>query len=129
MSRPSLSSLGCTRRDILAGFLGLPAALAGGCSQDASHPPAGRIVGTSDHIGHHLRDGFRSQPPAQHWERTGVLIVGGGIAGLSAAWRFLRAGFRDFVLLELEMAPGGTARSETSALIPFPWAHTTFPLR
>jgi hypothetical protein len=123
----SLSSSGCTRREMLAAFLGLPAALAGGCAADVSHVPAGRIVGASDHIGHRLRDSFRPELPDHHWERTGVVIVGGGIAGLSAAWRFLRAGFKDFILLELETAPGGTARSDTAPLSSFPWGAHYIP--
>ena len=39
-----------------------------------------------------------------------VVIVGGGIAGLSAAWRLDKRGFRDFVLLEMEPQAGGNAR-------------------
>ena len=56
-----------------------------------------------------------------------VVIVGGGVSGLSAAWRLLRAGFDDFVLLELEMAPGGTARSGDSPLVPYPWGAHYIP--
>jgi protoporphyrinogen oxidase len=110
-----------SRRDLLATFLGVPAALAG-CG--ARHPdaiPAGEIVGASDSFGHRLRDGFRPAPPVERWQRGGVVIVGGGVAGLAAAWRFLRAGFDDFVLLELERAPGGTSRSGSSPLVAYPW--------
>jgi len=51
----------------------------------------------------------------------------GGIAGLSAAWRLLKAGFEDFVLIELERAPGGTARSGTSPIIAYPWGAHYLP--
>jgi hypothetical protein len=52
-----------------------------------------------------------------------VVIVGGGVAGLSAAWHLQEKGFENFVLLELERAPGGTARSGSnpSAVVPYPW--------
>ena len=43
--------------------------------------------------------------------RVPLVIVGGGIAGLSAAWRLQQRGFRDFVLLEMEREAGGNARS------------------
>ena len=47
----------------------------------------GAIVGASGTIGHRLRDGLRPVPAADRWRPVGVVIVGGGIAGLSAAWR------------------------------------------
>src|SRR5919199_626375 len=101
-----------TRRDILAAVLGVPAALAG-----CAGPQSDR-----------LRDGVPPAPAPDQWERTGVVIVGGGVAGLSAAWRFLRAGFRDFVLLELEPAPGGTARSgDAHGVVPYPWGAHYLP--
>jgi hypothetical protein len=68
------------------------------------------------------------RPEPQTWERTGVCIVGGGVAGLAAAWRFLKAGFDDFVLLELEEAPGGTARSgDSHGVVPYPWGAHYLP--
>src|SRR6185295_2464684 len=117
-----------TRREVLAAFLGVPAALAACNSRDARSPlPPGEIVGASDVIGHRIRDGLSITPSQDHWERTGVVIVGGGIAGLSAAWRLLKAGFDDFVLIELEPAPGGTARSGVSSLIAYPWGAHYLP--
>src|SRR5947209_1522442 len=127
MVRRSSPRLSCTRREMLAAFLGLPAALAG-CSP--SHPapplPAGELVGASDRLGHRLREEGPPQPAS--WQHVGVVIVGGGVAGLSAAWRFLQAGFHDFLLLELEPAPGGTSRSGTSPLVPYPWGAHYIPV-
>ncbi len=117
----------CTRREILAGLLGLPALLAGGCSPRTPPLPDGQIVGASDGLGHRLRGGTLPTPSADAWQSTRVAIVGGGVAGLSAAWRLLRAGFEDFVLLELESAPGGTARSGTSPVAAFPWGAHYLP--
>jgi glycine/D-amino acid oxidase-like deaminating enzyme len=111
---------------MLAAFLGLPAALAG-CSSSSTPPlPDGGIVGASQGIGHRLRDGARHSAPAR-WQRTGVVIVGGGVAGLAAAWRFLRAGFQDFQLIELEAAPGGNSRSGTSEIVAYPWGAHYIP--
>ncbi len=120
MARSAFTGRGLTRREVLASFLGLPAALAG-CSSPVPPLPAGEIVGPSVGIGHRLRDGERFTPPAERWERCAVVIVGGGIAGLAAAWRLQKAGFHDFVLLELEKAPGGTSRSGAAGTIPYPW--------
>jgi phytoene dehydrogenase-like protein len=112
---------------LLAAFLGLPVALAGCSARRPAPLPAGEIVGASEGIGHRLRDGEPFTPSADRWERVGVVIVGGGVAGLAAAWRFLKAGFQDFLLLELESAPGGTARSGTSPLAAFPWGAHYIP--
>jgi len=116
-----------TRREMLSAFLGLPVALAACRSGTPPELPEGEIVGASDIIGHKIRDGIRVVPPPDSWERTKVVIVGGGVAGLAAAWRFHKAGFEDFVLLELESAPGGTARSGTSSIVPYPWGAHYIP--
>src|SRR5437870_10375900 len=116
-----------TRREVLAAFLGVPVALAACRSREAPRLPEGEIVGASDVIGHRIRDGLSITPSRDQWERAGVVIVGGGVAGLSAAWRLLKAGFEDFVLIELERAPGGTARSGTSSVVPYPWGAHYLP--
>lgn len=116
-----------TRREVLAAFLGVPAALAACSSPEATRLPDGEIVGASEVIGHRIRDGLGITPSQDQWQRTSVVIVGGGIAGLSAAWQLLNAGFEAFVLLELERAPGGTARSGTSPLIAYPWGAHYLP--
>src|SRR5262252_3331493 len=101
-----------TRREILAALLGVPAAFAACSSQQELPPlPPGEIVGASDVIGHRIRDGLNIPLSQVKSERVRVVIVGGGVAGLSASRRLVNAGIEDFVLMELEQAPGGTARS------------------
>jgi len=116
-----------TRREVLAAFLGVPAALAACRSQKSAPLPPGEVVGASDVIGHRIRDGLTISPSTDQWQRTSVVIVGGGVAGLSAAWQLLKTGFDDFVLLELESAPGGTARSGASPVIAYPWGAHYLP--
>jgi glycine/D-amino acid oxidase-like deaminating enzyme len=116
-----------TRREILAAFLGAPVAMAACRSSASVEMPAGEIVGASDGLGHRLRDGLKVEVAPDRWERAGVVIVGGGVAGLSAAWKLLKAGFEDFVLIELEPVPGGTARSGSSPLISYPWGAHYLP--
>jgi glycine/D-amino acid oxidase-like deaminating enzyme len=121
---------GLTRRELLATFLGVPFALSACDSTEPLPPlPEGEIVGASDGIGHLLRDGLKVEPAADAWERAGVVIVGGGVAGLSAAWRLLKEGFEDFVLLELERAPGGTSQSgqRAGSVVPYPWGAHYLP--
>jgi hypothetical protein len=115
------------RREILAAFLGLPVAFAA-CRRTAVPPlPAGEIVGASDVFGHRLRDSHPIEVSTDAWEHVSVVIVGGGVAGLTAAWRLLKSGFEDFVLLELENAPGGTSRSGSTRFISFPWGAHYIP--
>ncbi|HWP43320.1 MAG TPA: FAD-dependent oxidoreductase [Blastocatellia bacterium] len=117
-----------TRRDVLRSLLGIPAALAA-CRSDQGPPfPDGEIVGASDTVGHRLRGGQPVKPPEDAWQRARVVIVGGGVAGLTAAWRLLKSGFEDFVLIELERAPGGTARSGSSGVVPYPWGAHYLPV-
>jgi protoporphyrinogen oxidase len=108
-----------TRRDLLAAFLGAPFAAVACRSPRAIPLPPGDLVGASDRVGHRLRQRIDEQPSV--WTSRDVVIVGGGVAGLSAAWRFARAGFNDYTLLELEPVEGGTARSGSSRVSAFPW--------
>ncbi|NOT53202.1 MAG: FAD-dependent oxidoreductase [Deltaproteobacteria bacterium] len=117
-----------TRREILTAFLGLPAALAACRSHPATPTFSGSIVGMSDTIGHRIRDGLRVQPTADQWRRVRVVIVGAGIAGLTAAWQLQKAGCDDFVVLELERDPGGTARSGVSTVGSYPWGAHYLPV-
>ena len=105
----------------------LPAA--SGCSSE--HKPAqltGQILGPSDKLGHRLRQADRPSPAAGAWQRCEVVIVGGGIAGLAAAWRLQKAGFHDFQVIEMESQPGGTSMSGTSEVVAFPWAAHYIPV-
>ena len=112
---------------MLAAFLGMPVALAACRRSAAPRFPEGEIVGASDVFGHQLRDGLRVEVPADAWTNVRVVIVGGGVAGLSAAWRLQSSGFNDFVLLELEAAPGGTSRSGSNRIGSFPWGAHYIP--
>jgi len=115
------------RREILAAFLGVPFALAA-CRRSETAPlPAGEIVGASDVFGHRLRDALHVDVPEDAWTRVSVVIVGGGVAGLTAAWRLQKSGFTNFVLVELERAPGGTSRSGSNRLTSFPWGAHYIP--
>ncbi len=113
---------------------GAAAALTLGC---APRPPSsvdraldagritGSIVGASHRIGHRLREGSLPEPPQVR--EVAVVIVGAGMAGLSAAWKLAGAGFGDFTLLELEREPGGNARWGENAVSAYPWGAHYLP--
>jgi glycine/D-amino acid oxidase-like deaminating enzyme len=116
-----------SRRELIGAFLGLPAAAA--CRAHEPGLPPGSIVFPSQTLGHMVRDGVTATPAT--WEASKVVIVGGGVAGLSAAWRLSRAGFEDFTLLELDPAPGGTAKSGSNDVSAYPWGahYITVPMQ
>ncbi len=90
-------------------------------------PIEGAYVDNSHRIGHAIRDGRAGRPGAER-ARVPVVIVGGGIAGLSAAWRMRRLGFEDFVLLEMESDAGGNSRWGQNEISPYPWGAHYVPV-
>jgi hypothetical protein len=118
-----------TRREILKTFLGAPFATA--ACRDLGAPtqfPEGEIVGQSASLGHILREGRSFEVPADNWKTVKIAIVGGGIAGLSAAWKLSKSSFEDFVLVELEKDVGGTSMSGTGRPVNYPWGAHYLPV-
>lgn len=66
-------------------------------------------MGPSVHRGHTLREPEQAHKAPVEVEERDCVIVGGGVAGLSAAWALRRTGIDDFVVLELEPTLGGTS--------------------
>lgn len=72
--------------------------------------PSGKRKDPDFAQGHRLlKPNFASTPSRS--ERFQAVILGGGISGLSAAWRWRHAGLKRFVLLELESEVGGNSRA------------------
>jgi len=117
-----------TRREILTAFLGFPFALSACRTNSANNFPEGEIVGANVNVGHLLRENRNVEVPANKWETIKVAIIGGGTAGLTAAYKFQKENFNDFVLLELENKIGGTAQSGTSNLVGYPWGAHYLPV-
>jgi hypothetical protein len=108
-------------------FLEAGSAALVGLSIKGDRPIAGSFVNDSFPLGHQLRD--RSAFPAvRDVEKHSVMIVGGGIAGLSAAWRLHKRGFTDFVLLEMNEQPGGNSRWGQNEITAYPWAAHYVPV-
>jgi hypothetical protein len=105
-------------------FLGAVAGAAA-TSLDDRRRIEGRIVGASARVGHLLRDGAPRLPVDAAVERCDVVVVGGGVSGLAAAWR-LRAASLSVLVVELEPTVGGTSASGDTGVTRYPWgAHYT----
>jgi hypothetical protein len=105
----------------------LSAALVG-MARKTDRPIAGRFVNESPTLGHELRHHGQDFKRPQRTGKIPLVIVGGGIAGLSAAWRLDQRGFRDFVLLEMEKETGGNSRCGENEISAYPWAAHYLPV-
>ena len=122
---------GLSRRELIASFLGTAVASAA-CHRGP--PPVSALPGALvDHqleLGHLLRGPALPRAPGPP-EQVQALIVGAGMAGLSAGWRLRAAGVTDFRVLELDATFGGTSQSGHSPVTAFPWGahYVPAPLR
>jgi len=88
-----------------------------GCEK--SHPIQGNFTGIQHARGHLLRDGTLWPAPSVI-HKTGVVIAGGGVAGLAATRALRLKGIEDFALLELEDEAGGNSRGGAVGGVPCP---------
>lgn len=114
--------MGTTRRR----FLQTAPALIG-LTAKAGRRIDGQFVNEAFALGHRLRDHGGFATPGRT-ERRKIVVVGGGMAGLSAAWRLNKRGFRDFVLLEMEPSAGGNSRWGENEITAYPWAAHYVPV-
>ncbi|MBL8783972.1 MAG: FAD-dependent oxidoreductase [Deltaproteobacteria bacterium] len=112
-----------------APFMGLAPRLLSGCGPGRG-VPEGELLDFGRARAHAaLRDSrgmtLANMPADIARERRGVVVVGGGVAGLAAAWRLVGEGGLgergDVLVCELEDVVGGTARAGRSELSAFPW--------
>jgi len=117
---------GIARRRLLGAAA---ATLAGACGDSRRPGWTAGWVGSAPERGHRLRQPVAGTLPAAPTPRkTQVLIVGAGIAGLSAARAFMRRGVDDLRVLELEDAAGGNSRGHVLAGLSCPLGAHYLPL-
>ncbi|HMG05001.1 MAG TPA: NAD(P)-binding protein [Chthoniobacterales bacterium] len=114
-----------TRRKFLATAGTAAAATLVGCKKSRARF-TGRIVGAASADGHRIRT--RNFPAPTETLQTGIVIAGGGIAGLAAARRLDQQGAGDFILIELEGETGGNSACGRNSISAYPWGAHYVPL-
>jgi monoamine oxidase len=116
-----------SRRHFLATLLAAVGAGAGSLLfQSGKAPlPLGELKGPNLALGHRLRT--QDFPTPTDRRRVPIVIVGGGVAGLAAAWHLTKQGVTDFELLELETEAGGNAKGGRNAVSAYPWGAHYLP--
>ncbi|HYX35144.1 MAG TPA: NAD(P)-binding protein [Oligoflexus sp.] len=109
------------RRDLLIGGMALPMMM--GCGERKREL---RLTGDDSAHGHRLRT--MDFPAASDSERCKVLILGGGVAGCTAAYTLKKQGFGDYRLLEMGGEAGGNARSGKNSVSDYPLGAHYLPL-
>jgi glycine/D-amino acid oxidase-like deaminating enzyme len=111
------------RRNFL--LLGTGAGALAACTPWWGDTPT-RIIQPGMAAGHRLRDGA-PWPPAREEISTDVVILGSGIAGLTAAWKLAREGHQNFVLIA-GPEPGGNAAGGRAGNLAYPTGAHYLPL-
>jgi predicted NAD/FAD-dependent oxidoreductase len=116
-----------SRRAFLAGSLagGFALTACGRKSTDDTPGWTGGIVGASHAFGHLLRQATGGSPATE--EQADIVIAGGGMAGLIAAFRLKQTG-RRVLVVELEPEVGGNSLSGRNAVSAHPWGAHYVPV-
>ncbi len=97
-----------------------------GCAPAKPALPPGQLLGSALDLGHRLRP--PDFPPPAEVRHLPVAIVGAGIGGLAAGWKLAKAGFADFLLIDMESEAGGNSRAGRNAVSAYPWGAHYLPL-
>ncbi|PZF74849.1 FAD-dependent oxidoreductase [Taibaiella soli] len=87
----------------------------------------GGIVGANSKTGHLLRNA-QNLPAPSSTIKCKVLIVGGGIAGLSARRWLEKNGAQDVLMIEMDHQPGGNASYGKNEVSAYPWGAHYLPV-
>lgn len=87
---------------------------------------SGKIVGQNASAGHYFRD-KKLAPATEHKEHE-IVIIGGGISGLSAARALTMAQKKDIVLLEMDSGYGGNSKWGENEISQYPFGAHYLPI-
>lgn len=114
------------RRSFIELIAGLAALSSWALSCKPGRPIKGKIIGSSASAGHRVRD--QQFPAPANITQKDIVIVGGGVSGLSAARYLQQHGISNWTLLELEDHTGGNAAHGQNDLSRYPWGAHYIPI-
>lgn len=91
------------------------------CNSDPLKHIGGGILAPNSKLGHLLRAPQQKQPVPDQVHETEILIVGGGISGLSAGYHLNRSGIHDFKIIEVNDRVGGNSLGGQNSVSAFPF--------
>ncbi|SFE39323.1 NAD(P)-binding protein [Spirosoma endophyticum] len=99
------------------------------CSSRSTSHIQGGMVGANHQAGHKLRNiPALYKLPISERLTTDVLIIGGGVSGLSARRWLNQKGIRDVLLLEMDAKTGGNAAYGKNAISAYPFGAHYLPI-
>ncbi|MCB2408226.1 NAD(P)-binding protein [Hymenobacter lucidus] len=111
----------------LAGLLLSPGLLESCAPGSARAHIRGSLRGANQATGHKLWNPTKLPAPSRTIQ-TGIIIVGGGVAGLSAKRWLERHGRPDVLLLELDEQVGGNSAAGRNGVSAYPWGAHYLPV-
>jgi len=85
------------------------------------------LEGNNSNRGHLIREKFTIPEELVELQHK-IVIVGGGVSGLSAGWALQKAGETDFMVAELADQLGGNSVSGSNAAGKYPWGAHYLPI-
>jgi len=115
-------------KKVLAGSSVLAAGLYASCRpRDPVSHIKGSIVGANSAVGHLMRN-ISALPVPSRTVSTDVLIIGGGISGLSAKRWLHKQGHTNVMLIEMDNHFGGNAHHGQNKVSAYPWGAHYIPV-
>lgn len=84
--------------------------------------------GANASIGHLLREDWPANISVRKIIETDILIIGGGISGLSAAYFLQKNNYTNYILAELDEQPGGNSKSGENEFSKYPYGAHYLPI-
>ncbi len=85
-----------------------------------------QILGANSKLGHKIFQ--KDLPPVSSILKTDVVIIGAGIAGLTAGRKLKKSGLNDFIVLELSDDIGGNSQAGHTQFGAHPWGAHYLPI-